>query len=260
LTAILLSLILNTYYGYGIIHMFRFYAHNMLTDIGATVGISFSTLILAIIGLMLLWENGWRTLVTYLLMILLIVASLFNDTLRIYTNFIIMIYAGFAFIHLNKRKWSIGIIKKTTVLLIICSIFFSTLVYMTKLSSSEPTPEYVNALKFITGQSFPNEVILCSPENGYFIEYYTERMVLADDSTKFYDHKRYELIENITTSRNLERTESLLKEYNIKYIVISKEFEPYLKEKEGLLFLIENSKKFSNIYKNEKVNVWMYNS
>jgi hypothetical protein len=259
LTAILLSVTLNIYYGYNITNIFRFYAHNMLTDIGANIGISFSTLILAIIGLMLLWENGWRTLLTYLLILMLIVASIFNDTLRIYTSFIIMLYAGFAFIHLTKRKWSIGIIKKTTILLIICSIFFSTLVYTAKLSISEPTPEYVNALNFVTEQSFPNEVILSSPTEGYFIEYYTDRMVLADDSTKSHD-QRYGIIEEIASSRNLERTESMLKEYNIKYIIISKEFEPYLNEKEGLLFLIENSKRFSNIYKNEKVDVWMYNS
>jgi len=259
LTAVVLSLILNTYYGYNILHMFQFNLHNVLTDIGANIGVSFSIIILTTIGLILLWENGWRMLVTYVALLLIIVASLFNDTIRIYMNFVIMVYAGFAFMYLNKRKWSISIIKKTTVLLIICSIFFSTLVYITKISRSEPTPEYIEGLKFINNQSLSTEVILGSPTNGYITEYYTERMVLVDESTQYRDTQRYIDMENITSSRNLERTEKLLKQYNIKYIIVDKEFEPYLIEREGLLFLIETSQKFTSIYKNSKMEVWMYN-
>jgi len=259
LTAVFISLVLNTYYGYNILHMFRFNIHNILTDIGADIGISFSIIILATVGLILLWENGWRTFLTYALLLIFVAISLFNDTMRIYMNFVIMIYAGFAFIYLNKRKWSISIIKKTTVLLIICSIFFSTLVYITKVTKSEPTPEYIEGLKFINEQSLPTEVILGSPANGYIIEYYTDRMVLVDDTTKYRDSQKYIDMENISSSRNLDRTEKMLKEYNIKYVIVDNEFEPYLKDKEGLLFLIETSQKFTSVYKNTKMEVWMYN-
>jgi hypothetical protein len=259
LTAVLISVILNTYYGYTVLHMFQFDMHNILTDIGASIGISFSIIILATIGLILLWENGWRTLVTYALLLLFVFLSLFNDTMRIYMNFVIMIYAGFAFVYLNKRKWSISIIKKTTVLLIICSIFFSSLVYITKITRSEPTPEYIDGLQFIKEQSLPTEVILASPENGYIVEYYTERMVLVDDMTKYRDYQKYIDMDNLTSSRNLDRTQKLLNEYNIKYIIIDQEFEPYLTNKEGLLFLIETSQKFTSVYKNNNIEIWMYN-
>jgi uncharacterized membrane protein len=174
-------------------------------------------------------------------------------------NFVIIIYAGFAFIYLNKRKWSISIIKKTTVLLIICSIFFSSLVYITKVTRSEPTPEYIDGLEFIKEQSLSTEVILGSPTNGYMIEYYTERMAFLDDSTKYSYNQKYIDLDNLSNSRNLERTEKMLKDYNIKYIIIDQEFEPYLKGKEGLLFLIETSQKFTSVYKNDKMEVWMYN-
>jgi uncharacterized membrane protein len=170
-----------------------------------------------------------------------------------------MIYAGFAFVYLNKRKWSISIIKKTTVLLIICSIFFSSLVYITKITRSEPTPEYIDGLQFIKEQSLPTEVILASPENGYIVEYYTERMVLVDDMTKYRDYQKYIDMDNLTSSRNLDRTQKLLNEYNIKYIIIDQEFEPYLTNKEGLLFLIETSQKFTSVYKNNNIEIWMYN-
>jgi hypothetical protein len=260
LSATILSTILNIYYGYSPKILFKFGIENIITDIGANIGMSFSIIILAIIGMVLLWENGWRNLVIYTILSLFVLAGLFNSTIRIYINFILVIYAGFAFIYLNRRKWSIGIIKKTTMLLIICSILFSTLVYMTQTVRSEPTPGYVEALEFLKLQSLPTEVILGSPNNGYMIQYYTNRMTFTDDSTKHQDSGKYQTLEILATSRNLERTENIIKEYNIKYVLIDQKFEPYLKEKEGLLFLIENSKKFTQIYKNEKVEIWMYTS
>jgi hypothetical protein len=130
---------------------------------------------------------------------------------------------------------------------------------MTKIVRSEPTPEYIDALNFIKAQSLPSEVILSNPTNGYLIEYYSERMVFVDDSTKYYDRTKYDNMSVIASSRNLERTEKLLKDYNIKYILIDQEFEQYLKEKEGLLFIIDTSNKFTSIYKNSHVEVWMYN-
>ncbi|MGV8087258.1 MAG: hypothetical protein ACP5N1_06530 [Candidatus Woesearchaeota archaeon] len=256
--AIILSIIINIYYGYNLINIFKFNIHNVITDIGANVGISFSIIILTIIGMILLWENGWRNLATYSLLLLFSVSMLFNDTIRIYLNFILMIYAGFAFIYLNKRKWSIAIIKKTTILLIVCSIFFSTLVYTTQLVRSEPSPEYVNALLFLKNQSLTTEVMLSSPNEGYMIEYYTERSVFIDESTQYSDSKKYLDLDILVSSRNLERTEKLLNEYSIKYVVVSGEFESYLIEKEGLLFLIQTSNKFVSIYKNTNIEIWMY--
>ncbi|HYD03112.1 MAG TPA: hypothetical protein VEC16_02330 [Alphaproteobacteria bacterium] len=256
----IISLVLSAYNGYSLSNIFSFYMHNILTDIGALIGVSFAIIILTIIGLILLWENGWRTLTTYIMILMMLALGLFNDTIRIYMNFVVMIYAGFALIYLNKRKWSIQLIKKTTILLIICSIFFSSLVYTTKIIRSEPTDTYIEALMTVKNQALPTEVILSSPQNGYMIEYYTNRTVFIDESSRQYNPWKYEIMENISISRNLERTESMLQKYNIKYIVIDKEFEQYLEEREGLLFLMETSGKFTHIFINERVNVWMYTS
>ncbi len=257
--SVVLTSIINIYYGYNLFHMFKFNIHNILVDIGANIGVSFSIIILTIIGMVLLWENGWRNLLTYILLFFVAILALFNDTIRIYLNFIIMIYAGFAFIYLNKRKWSIAIIKKTTILLIICSIFFSTLVYTTQLVRSDPSSEYIDALLFLKNQSLDNEVIFCDPVEGYFIEYYSNRTVFIDDSTRYYNLKKYDYLNIIASSRNLDRTEAIFKENGVKYVIISKNFEPYLKEKEGLLFLIETSNKFVKVYNNSDVEIWMYN-
>ncbi len=258
LTAILISIVINLYFGYNVLHIFRFESQNFITDIGADIGFSFSILILAAIGLVMLWENGLKNIMIYIMLILLIAISFFNAPLRIYINFILVIYAGFALIYLNKRKWSIAIIKKTTVLLIICSILFSTLVYATRLVKSEPDSQMVDALQFVKQQSLPTETIMSLPKYGYIIEYYANRQAFIDTDTSYYDSWREEIYENITTSRNLDRTQKALEEYNIRYFVVDKDFQSYLNEKEGLLFLIENSQKFINIYNSTDVQVWMY--
>jgi energy-coupling factor transporter transmembrane protein EcfT len=232
--------------------------HNILTDIGANIGISFSIIILSIIGLMLLWEDGLRNLVVFSTVLALIVLAMFNDSIRIYLSFVLMVYAGFALIYMNKRKWSISIIKKTTLLLIICSILFSTLVYTTKIIRSEPGSDYLNALNFINDQALDSEAILANPDNGYFIEYYSNRSVLLDNYNKYYDKSRLNAFDTLLSSRNLERTEKLLNEYEIKYIIVDSGLEQSLKEHEGLLFLIETSKKFTTIYKNTDVEIYMY--
>lgn len=251
------ALLLNNYLGYSVTRI-PLEKTRMITDIGAEVGFSFSSLVLTIIGMILLWDKGLKSLLVYILIILMFILSAFNTTLKAYVNFILVVYAGFAFIYLKRRKWSIQIIKKVTLLLIICSIMFTTILYSTRLSKTEPTPAYVDALRFIKDKSLEDESVLSAIENGYIIEYYSERRSFVDEKTNIYEPNRIAVYNNLTTSRNLEKTESILKDYSIKYIFIDKIFMQKLEADEGLLFIIENSQKFKEIYKNEEVAVWMY--
>ncbi len=251
------AILLNNYLGYSVTRI-PIEKSKLITDIGAEAGFSFSSIVLTLIGMILLWDKGLKNLLVYILIIIMFGLSVFNTTLKAYVNFILVVYAGFAFIYLTKRKWSIQIIKKVTLLLIVCSIMFTTILYATKLSKSEPTPAYVDALNFLKEQSFENERVLSTMENGYLIEYYAERGVFIDEKTNVYEPKRLTLFNNLTTSRNLERTEMILKEYEIKYIFIDDYFRQKLEADQGLLFIIQTSQKFKNIYKNEEVEVWMY--
>jgi hypothetical protein len=255
--SIIAAILLNNYLGYSLIRA-PIEKTNLITDVGAEVGFSFSSLILTLIGMVLLWDKGLKNLLVYILIVALFVLSVFNTTLKAYINFILVVYAGFAFVYLTKRKWSIQIIKKVTLLLIVCSIMFTTILYSTKLSKAEPTPGYVDALKFIKEQSLENEKVLSAAENGYLIEYYAERSAFIDEKTSIYEPKRLGIFNNLTTSRNLENTESILKEYSIKYIFIDDSFRQKLEADQGLLFLIENSQKFKEIFISKEVQVWMY--
>lgn len=257
IVAIIGAVWLNVHNGHEIFRL-PFEGPKVITDINGQAGFSFSSIILTLIGVILLWEKGLKNIAFYLFIIGIFILSIYSTPLKAYLNFLLVIYAGFAFIYLNKRKWSIPIIKKITLLLIICSIMFSTILYVTKLSKSSPNPEYVDALEFIKDQSLEREKVLSSSENGYIIEYYTQRPAFIDDKSNIYEPERMTILKNLTLSRNLERTESMLKEYNIKYIFIDTPFRQILEADEGLLFLLENSNKFENIYKNKEVEVWIY--
>lgn len=251
------ALLLNNYLGYSVTRI-PLEKTRLITDIGAEAGFSFSSMVLTFIGMILLWDKGLKNLLVYIMIIIIFGLSAFNTTLKAYVNFILVVYAGFAFVYLTRRKWSIQIIKKVTLLLIICSIIFTTILYATKLSETEPTPAYVDALRFIKDKSLEDESVLSVIENGYIIEYYSERRAFIDEKTNIYEPKRLAVYNNLTTSRNLEKTESILKDYSIKYIFVDKAFRQKLEADQGLLFIIENSQKFKEIYKNEEVAVWMY--
>lgn len=257
IVSIIVAVWINLTAGHTIM-MLTFENPKLVTDIGSQAGFSFSSIILTIIGLLLLWEKGIKNFFVYIFLTALVIISVFSTQLKAFMNYILVIYAGFAFIHLVKRRWSIQIIKKITLLLIICSIMFTTILYATKLSKSAPTPEYVDAINFIKEQSFKEETILSSIENGYLIEYFANRRVFVDQKSLAYESDRIKILDTLTLSRNLERTEDILKQYNIKYVFIDQSFRQKLETDEGLLFLIENSDKFKSIYKNEEVEVWIY--
>ncbi len=258
--AMLASYFSNILLGNAVLGEISFSAENLITDIGANTGFSFSLVILSIIGLVLLWERGLKNVLVYTSIIFLVILSVWVQLLRIYLDFVLVIYAGFALIYLNRRKWSIQLIKKTTMLLILCSILFSTLFYITTVSRAEPSPELLDALAFLKQQSHPGEVVLCPTDLSYHVEYYSSLKTFANPETLLKDPAKEKIAADIAKSRNLENTEQLLSTNTIRYILIDETYRKYLEEQDGLLFIMETSNKFSQIYKNQKFEIWMYTS
>jgi hypothetical protein len=256
--AIIAGITLNMTYGFTLLQNIPIQAENMITDIGANIGFSFSMIILSIIGIILLWEKGLKNFIIHMTILFCIFAATFNNSLRVYLNFLLVVYAGFAYIYLTRRKWSIPIIKKVTLLLIVCSILFTTLVYVTKIVNTEPSNEYAKALIFLDEKSFPGERILSMPSNGYMLEYYTHNPVFVDEKSIIYEPEKMIEFQNISVSRSLEKTEEFLTRNNIKYIFIDTGYKDYLEETGGFLFLLEESNKIIQIFNNTEVEIWMY--
>ena len=138
------------------------------------------------------------------------------------------------------------------------SALLSPLVFITKTSNLAPDADYVDAMLFIKKQSNPEEKILSSPDNGFMLQYYTDRATYLDDKSSMFDKELLIELSNLTSSRNLERTENILRKNNLRYVFIDKDFKQFLEQEEGLLYIIETSNKFTNIYKSNKAEVWLY--
>ncbi|NQU98310.1 hypothetical protein HQ533_02495 [Candidatus Woesearchaeota archaeon] len=232
---------------------------NYFTSFGAKAGIAFFYFFLGVIGLFMVWKRKREFL--YLLISLLIVFlfSLFNVAGRIYFNFYLCIFSSITIFFLIKRTWAIQLIKKFTLLLILCIVIFSTALYVDQVINSEPKKELLSALAFLEAK--PEEVVLSHQSYGHFIEYFSSQKSFLDDYSVNQDN--YFILKDVEQrifySRNLETTKTLLIEGNVKYLLITEEMKKGLiwkREGEGLLFLIENSPDFDRLWANKGIQVW----
>ncbi|MFC2136196.1 hypothetical protein ACFLTH_16390 [Bacteroidota bacterium] len=226
---------------------------DFFTSFGAQSGIAFFYLFLGVLGLFTIWRR--KSAYNYFLIsfMVIFIFSLFNLAGRIALNFYLCVLSGMLIWFLIERKWAIDTIKKFTLLLILCGVIFSTSLYIDQLIQSEPGAELVSALSELKNQD--EGTVLTHQSYGYLVEYFADKKSFLDDSSPNYENYVYlKIIEHrIFDSRNLDETEFLLKENNIKYLVVTPAMKKGLvwkRESEGLLFLIENTEAFNILHSN----------
>lgn len=235
---------------------------SFFTEFGAMIGIPFFYLFLGIIGFFKSWRR--RIDFSYLLLsiIVILVISLFNPAGRIFLTAYASIFAGILLNFLIDRRWEIIIIKKFTLLLVLCVVLFSTISYIDMTANSEPMNELENALIFLKSQS--DGTVFSTQNNGFLISYFSDKKVFLDDNSihaKNYDSLRQDET-SIFYSRNLETTSTLLTDNSIHYILITpvmKQGAVWRKPTDGLLFLLENSDAFTSIYFEDNIEIWEFN-
>ena len=237
---------------------------NSISDLGALIGFSFFTLVLALVGLIVTWKKKKEFYYIYIISIILIVSSLyFGDYTNIYLNFIIVIMAGFGFFFLTDRKWQIKAIRNASLLLIICGIAFSMVSYIIRFSEMHPYPEEAESLRWLQQNSEQGDVVLSHYSNGFWIEYYAGRKALLDPHFDYINdlEQKYADSKTIFNSRSLDITTKLLDANKIRYIWINKPMKEGLiwkEEDEGLLFLFSDREKFMQAYSNGEAEIWEY--
>ncbi|MBW2992583.1 hypothetical protein KY345_05175 [Candidatus Woesearchaeota archaeon] len=237
---------------------------SLVSDIGAMVGFSFFTILLAIIGLVVTWKKKKEFYYIYVVTLVLVLSSFyFGDYTNIYLNFIIVIMAGYGFFFLIDRRWQIKIIKNASLLLIICGIVFSMVSYITRFSGMQPYPEEVESLKWLEQNSDEMDIVLSHYSNGFWIEYFAKRPVILDSYFDYVNdlEQKYADSKTIFYSRSLAMTTDLLDRNDIKYIWINKQMKEGLvwtESDQGLLFLFSNKEKFKKVYSDAGVDIWEY--
>lgn len=235
--------------------------NNLFVSFSAIKGYSVFILILAIIGLQISWKRSLSQTIIYSLITLTFVFSVLYPSLRILVSVVLSIYAGIAISKFVKEPWNVKKLKGITLLLIICSLIFSSAVFL-KAEISEINPDKIDAVNYLTATE-PRDIILSSEENGFLIETVSKRQTYLDaNSYKFSDYaEKIEVSNAIYYSRSLDNLEVLLKENGINHIFVDEEMRSgkvWNTREEGILLVLENSKSFVKIFDNKQVQIYRY--
>ncbi len=234
-----------------------------ISDFGADYGTGIFTAILFFAGIILSWNKKEEYSLLYVVLGCAFVLSYFEKTNYIFVEFGIVFFAGLAYTKISEAKWKLETLKEYTLLLIFCGLLFSAGSYINRMGHSPPTESEIESLEWLKSNSDNNELVLSEYRFGFFIQNIASRIVLTD-TLYFITSKEKTRINDthaIFTSRNLEETSELLDKYKVKYIWINPAMKSGLvwkKQEEGLLFLLENSEKFKNVYNYHGIEIWEY--
>ena len=109
------------------------------TDLGAQIGFSVFSIILASIGLFSSWNRKSRLYPLYMTFIFLIISTLYiGQEANLYTNFIIILFASFALHDLRTMAWKFDTIRNLSFIVIGCGLLFSMVSYMNSMPKMQP--------------------------------------------------------------------------------------------------------------------------
>jgi hypothetical protein len=234
-----------------------------LTDFGAVIGYSFFMLLLALIGFVFASRKN-KNIAASIIFTVLFAFSFFNASLRVYMSFVFVLGAAYAFDYLLSKEWSLTSVKRVTVLLILCTLIFSAVSFLNRQFEEEPNKELVDALHSLRVSPFiQGGTVLTHYSKGFYVEYFSELPVVLDGFS--YQYAGYQEELNMTTrvfeTRDLVFAEEYFQKRGIKYILITDDMRRGLvwrRPHEGMLFLLENSGKFINIYSQKGVDIYLY--
>ncbi len=252
------------YFGiYGLQNHASFGETNLLQDnivgLGAVLGFSLITVILAMIGLLKSWNKRNIFASIYIMLILLFTASYFlNIQFKFILNIGISLYAALGLIAIIRMKWEQKLIRNLTLMILILGISFSSMFYVYRLSFMGPSIATINNLEWLGNNSVHGDVVLSDYRNGYWIEYFSGREAgVSPDSTR----ETYNETLQLLRTRNEEKALVLLEKYHIRYVFIDSKTLEDMKDgnnRIGLLFLMQNSADFEMVRKNQGFEIWKF--
>lgn len=233
---------------------------DLFSEFGSLQGYTIMIIGLAIIGLTSWWSKKTERTMIILSIIALFILSIIYPTIILITVTIFSIYAGLAINYLIKREWRIEILKNITLLLIICSLIFSMVIFNTTIIKKVTHEKVAGAVQLSI--SDPKDIILSSEENGYIIQNLAKRKTYLDSASyKYPNYKnKTQTAQEIYYAKNLVELNTQLENNSIKYILLDSDMKQKLwnNKEEGLIFFFENAKDFVKTYVNDEVEIYRY--
>lgn len=227
---------------------------NLISDFGGLSGISFFTLLLALIGLTFTWKKKKFYLV-YILLLLVGPFYVINLQTVFLLALVLISFATIAFTRIFEKDWVLASIKKFAFFLLILGIIFSTLTYLNRITDEGPTLEEKEALLWIK-ENTPEEIKVFSiPENNNYIKYFAERDGFTESESN--KKEKNNLTATLLNALYIDELFPLLEENNISIIYITPQMKAQLTKEWGFLFLLKNER-FKLVHSHDETEVWMF--
>ena len=228
-----------------------------LSDLGNAHGFSIPFILLAIIGAIYLWTTNKGNIVLASLYALSIL-SFFWLPLELLALPFLAILGGYGTRVLIKRNWSYSFMKQFTLLLIFCALIFSTTTFFSVILESPPSHELVNALSAMRGALPERTLLLARPEIGEFISYYAGYPVVVDADAIARGTADWQIEKRALFVRNAAAAKRLFDETGTSWFVLDPSLiDEIHEEKGGVLFLIEATPDFRQVYRSGPIQVYL---
>lgn len=237
----------------------------IFSDFGSRFGISIFMLFLAFFGVKDLWKEKYLHARVYAALAIIISLTIIKAGFIVYASLLLAFLAALGISYLFNARWESSTIKDLTIFILILGLLFSAASFLNNYENAQPHADIRQSLAFLSQVSSPGDVILSHPGCGIWLNSLAARKNVMDEKT-FYapqPNARYKDIEEIFQSRNLERTQTLLKKYQVAYIYITPEMKQGLvwqSEEQGLLFVLKFSQDaFTRVYHQDNIEIWSVN-
>lgn len=232
-----------------------------IADFGANIGIGIFSLVLAFLGFLISWKDKSQNAIIYMSIAVLAFMSLFNSLYVVFVDLGIAFFSGYGLFYLYNRKWASENLKNYVLVLILCTLIFTSGSYIKRISESGPYHEEVLSLEWLSEQE--EGLVLSDYRYGFLIRKFSSFEPYTDmDYYSSSDKSRIRRTDYIFQSRELEDISAFLGNNNIKYIWISAEMkdEIWASSEDGILLILQNSRHFERIYNFKGVEIWKYDS
>ncbi|MBW2966249.1 hypothetical protein KY342_04050 [Candidatus Woesearchaeota archaeon] len=232
---------------------------NYIAELGGLISFGVFNIILFGIGLYIKWKKK-KQILGYIFLFTAIIFSFYFNSINIYLNFIFALFAGSAFVFIIKMRYSLAIIKKLMLGLLLFGLIFSTVSYTARISTLLPDNKIIDSLNWLKENTEPEDIIFSHYTKGNWIEAIAERPVLLDINLLYIEDVKAKLNDSeiIFYSRNLKRTLSLFEKHDVSYVWIDSDMKKNLVwfEEEGLLFLFSDRNMFRKVYDKDGIEIW----
>ncbi|MAF34328.1 hypothetical protein CMO91_00610 [Candidatus Woesearchaeota archaeon] len=226
----------------------------LLTELGSTAGLSSFAVLLAVMGIVLLWKYKSKYYWLFASAFGLLALSAYEKSLMVYANLIVVLLVATAVGGIRKAKWKLVDVQRLFLLLLFCGLLFSGLSYAVVVGGMAPNKDVEGALSWLQDNSHARSLVFSHPDNGHWIDWFGGRQALLHPGQKNEEAAQRML------SYDLDETIFYFSRNGVTHIFITKDMvgKVWDHEDQGLLFLLKNQLVFEPVVENEYATLYEF--